>query len=245
MIIEMLYPEVANLHGDNANITYLHQCRPDATVIRTALTDTPAFATGPVDLLYLGPMPESAQLRVLARLRPYADRLAGRIDDGMTCLFTHNAMEVLGDTLATVDGAETPGLGLFPLRTSLHLLARYTGKVMGEAEGTVIVGYKAQFSQVHADDALPGFLVAERGVGRTPYTAVEGVRRANFIGTSLLGPLLITNPDFTCALQRLMDPAATPHLAHEDLVRKAYAARLADFTDPARWSATERVVSAR
>ena len=34
LTIEMLFPEIANLHGDNANIDYLAQCRPDARVVR-------------------------------------------------------------------------------------------------------------------------------------------------------------------------------------------------------------------
>ena len=240
MRIEMLYPEVANLHGDNVNITYLSQCRPDAEIVRTTLTDTPVFVTGDVDLLYLGPMPESVQLKVIARLRPYASRLSELIDAGTCCLFTHNAFEVLGEALQTPDGAAIEGLGIFPLRTTLHLLDRYSGKVTGVAEGNRIVGYKAQFSSVEAADSLPGFLTADRGIGRNRSTAIEGVRRNNFIGTSLLGPLLITNPGFTKALLRLMDPDAEPVLAHEDLVNQAYEARLADFEDPKRWHPWER-----
>ncbi|MEJ1230013.1 MAG: hypothetical protein WDM88_04265 [Galbitalea sp.] len=80
LTIEMLYPEIANLHGDNANITYLAQCRPDARVIRTGLTDSPAFATGPVDLVYLGALTEQgpAQGHRTAEAAPGADRVADR-----------------------------------------------------------------------------------------------------------------------------------------------------------------------
>ena len=44
LTIEVLFPEIANLHGDAANIDYHAQCRPDARVIRTGLGDRPAFA---------------------------------------------------------------------------------------------------------------------------------------------------------------------------------------------------------
>ena len=242
MKIEMLFPEVANLHGDNHNIVYLGQCRPDATIIRTALTDSPTFATAPVDLIYLGPMPESAQPKVVARLLPHRERIAELIESGTVFLFTHNAFETLGETLQTWDGGEIAGLGLFPLRSHFNPFERYAAKVLGQAEGTTIVGYKAQFSFVDADDALPGFLVAERGIGRTRSTRVEGVRRHNFIGTSLIGPLLINNPLFTKALLHLIDPDSEPVLAHEDLALAAYEARLADFRDPKRWHPIERLV---
>lgn len=236
MRIEMLFPEVANLHGDNHNIVYLGQCRPDAEIVRTSLTDTPAFASGPVDLIYLGPMTESGQVRAIKRLRPYAALISDLIDSGTVFLFTHNAMEVLGERIINVSqNYEEPGLGIFPLTSRIDLMKRYTGKVMGRVADRTIVGYKSQFSMVDTPQDLPGFFTAERGIGRTTSTRIEGVRRNNFIGTSLLGPLLIMNPLFTKDLLRLIDPDREPELAHEDLAVHAFQARLAQFEDPARW----------
>jgi CobQ-like glutamine amidotransferase family enzyme len=243
----MLYPEVANLHGDNHNIVYLGQCRPDAEIIRTALTATPAFVDSAVDLIYLGPSPESAQVKALARLAPYRERIRELIEEGTAFLFTHNALEILGETLQTADGSEVAGLGLFPLRTRLEMLNRYSGKVLGRAglggDPVQIVGYKTQFSFVEAAEDLPGFLTAERGIGRNRQTRVEGVRQGNFIGTSLVGPLLINNPEFTKQLLAVLDPDTEPTLAHEDLIMSAYQARLADFTDPKRWHPWEQLES--
>ena len=56
MVIEYLYPEIANLFGDSANFKYLKQSLPEAEFVETALNDTPAFATRHVDLIYMGPM---------------------------------------------------------------------------------------------------------------------------------------------------------------------------------------------
>jgi len=207
------------------------------------LTDVPAFVTGQVDLVYLGPMTEAGQLKVVGHLRPYAARIADLIDAGAVFLFTHNALEVLGERIHNVStNSDEPGLGILPLTTHIDLLARYTGKVMGKTGSTTVVGYKSQFSMVQADEALPGFLHADAGIGRNRSTSTEGVRRNNFIGTSLLGPLLITNPGFTRDLLVLLDPGTEPTLAHEDLAIKAYDARLADFRDPHRWHAWERVL---
>jgi lipid II isoglutaminyl synthase (glutamine-hydrolysing) len=249
LVIEMLFPEIANLHGDNANIDYLAQCRPDAQIVRTGLTDAPAFATRPVDLVYLGPLTEKGQLKAIAHLRPHRDRIEALIEAGTSFLFTHNALEVLGSRIRNDEmGYDEPGLGIFELEATLRMFGRYSGKVMGTVEEVgpehPVVGYKSQFSMVTAPASLPGFLTAERGIGRDTTTAVEGVRRDNFIGTSLLGPLLVDNPHLTRALLARLDPDSEPVLAHERLALAAYNQRLADFRDPMRWHPFERVTAA-
>ena len=244
LVIEMLFPEIANLHGDNANIGYLAQCRPDARIVRTGLTDAPAFVSEKVDLVYLGPMTEQGQLKAIARLLPHREQLEQLIESGTAFLFTHNALEVLGTRIRNNEmGYDEAGLGIFELEATLSMFGRYSGKVMGSVPEVPhpIVGYKSQFSMVTAPDSLPGFFTAERGIGRDRSTAVEGVRRNNFIGTSLIGPILIDNPHLTRALLRQLDPNTEPVLAHEQLALAAYDARLADFRDSRRWHPFERV----
>jgi CobQ-like glutamine amidotransferase family enzyme len=250
LTIEMLFPEIANLHGDNFNVTYLSQCRPDARVIRTSLTDTPAFVSGPVDLIYLGPLTEHGQLKAIERLAPHRDRIEALIESGTTFLFTHNAVEVLGTRIRNDEmNYDVPGVGVFELESTLAMFGRYNGKVMGTVPEVgpehPIVGYKSQFSMVKASDSLPGFLTADRGIGRNTTTAIEGVRRGNFIGTSLIGPLLVVNPHFTRNLLAQLDPDSEPKLAHEEFALAAYDARLADFTDGRRWHSSERVQKTR
>jgi lipid II isoglutaminyl synthase (glutamine-hydrolysing) len=246
LTIEMLFPEIANLHGDNANITYLAQCRPDARIIRTSLTDTPAFSVEPVDLVYLGALTEQGQLKAIERLRPYRARIESLIDADTTFLFTHNALEVLGARIRNDEMAyDVAGLGIFEIESTLRMFGRYNGKVMGVVPAVgvehPVVGYKSQFSMVTGGESLPGFLTADRGIGRNTGTAVEGVRRNNFIGTSLIGPLLIVNPHFTRSLLTQLDPATEPTLAHESFALASYDARLADFRDERRWHPFERV----
>jgi hypothetical protein len=250
LTIEMLFPEIANLHGDNFNITYLAQCRPDARIVRTGLTDTPAFVSDDVDLVYLGPLTEHGQLKAIERLAPHKPRIEALIEAGTTFLFTHNALEVLGNRIRNDEmGYDVPGVGVFEIESSLSMFGRYNGKVMGtiDAVGAThpVLGYKSQFSMVTGGESVPGFLTADRGIGRNATTAVEGVRRNNFLGTSLIGPLLVVNPHFTRALLTQLDPDSEPKLAHEDFALAAYGARLADFRDDRRWHPFERVRSAR
>jgi lipid II isoglutaminyl synthase (glutamine-hydrolysing) len=250
LTFEMLFPEIANLHGDNFNITYLAQCRPDARVVRTSLTDTPAFVAGGVDLVYLGPLTEQGQLKAIERLRPHRERIEELIDAGTTFLFTHNALEVLGTRIRNDEmGYDVAGVGVFELEATLSMFGRYNGKVMGTlaqlgAERPVL-GYKSQFSMVTAPKALPGFVTADRGIGRNTTTAIEGVRRNNFIGTSLIGPLLVANPHFTKSLLTQLDPHSEPAIAHEAFAMAAYEARLSDFRDSRRWHPYESVQRAR
>ena len=246
LTIEMLFPEIANLHGDNANIDYLALCRPDARVLRTGLTDTPAFSSERVDLVYLGPLTEQGQLKAIERLRPHTGRIEALIEAGTTFLVTHNALEIFGTRIRNAEmHYDVSGLGIFDLESEVRMFGRYNGKVMGTVADLghehPIVGYKSQFSMVTAADTVPGFLTADRGIGRNSATAVEGVRRNRFIGTSLLGPLLITNPHFTRKLLAQLDPDSEPVLAHEQLAVTAYEARLKDFRDRKRWHSFERV----
>ncbi len=246
LTVEMLFPEIANLHGDNANIDYLAQCRPDARVIRTGLTDTPAFVTGPVDLVYLGPLTETGQPEGDRAAPPASGPLAGLIEAGTSMLFTHNALEVLGARIRNDDmGYDVPGLGVFELESTLKMFGRYNGKVMGTAPevgaGHPVVGYKSQFSMVVG--AGIATRVPHRGQGDRARRGDGGRGRAprNFLGTSLLGPILVNNPYLTKALLEQLDPDTEPALAHEDLALAAYEARLADFRDPRRWHPFERV----
>ena len=248
LTIELLFPEIANLHGDNANISYLAQCRPDARILRTPLTETPAFVGESVDLVYLGAMTELGQLKAIERLRPHRDRIAALIESGAAFLFTHNALEVLGARIRNDEmNYDEPAVGVFELEATLRMFGRYNGKVMGTVPEVgsehPIVGYKSQFSMVDAPASLPGFLTADRGIGRNLATATEGVRQGNFLGTSLLGPILVANPHFTRSLLATLDPDSEPKLAHEELAVAAYDARLRDFRDDRRWHPYERVAT--
>jgi CobQ-like glutamine amidotransferase family enzyme len=140
---------------------------------------------------------------------------------------------------------EVPGLGIFDFSTTVNMFGRFTGKVMGtiDAIPQPIVGYKSQFSTLSSAPNVPGFLAADRGIGRNRTTAIEGVRVNNFIGTSLIGPVLVMNPHFTESLLRSIDPTRQPTLAQRELAIAAYDARVRDFNDSARWSRTELVVT--
>ena len=99
MKIEVLFPEVCNLYGDLQNMNYLKKCLPEAEFINTSLGEKPAFVTEKIDFIYLGPMTEKTQEKVIQKLLPYKSRIEDLIESNVVFLFTGNAMEVLGKNI--------------------------------------------------------------------------------------------------------------------------------------------------
>jgi len=230
MQIEMLYPEVANLYGDSYNVEYLRQSEPSCQVIRTALPEKPAFVDGEPDIIYMGPMSERAQERVIAALRPYKARLEELIEKGVIFLMTGNAMECLGQYIENEDGSRIEGLGILPSHAKRKMFGRYNSLYLGEFQGMKLVAYKNQFSHSYGDNSGEYFAKTLRGAGLNPETELEGFRRNNFFGTYLLGPILVHNPQFAAYILELLSIKKQPVFYEEAMA--AYTRRLAEFENP-------------
>jgi CobQ-like glutamine amidotransferase family enzyme len=232
MKFEVLYPEVAYLYGDLANIDYLHRAVPEAELIRTSLKTPPAFLGGDVDLIYLCSMTERAQELVIAALLPYKDKINELIDRGTVFLATGNALEIFIRQIENEDGTKLAALGLFELTAKRRMLDRYNALYLGKFGDTKIVGLKSQFAHCYGEngDALFETL---RGAGRSPGDVKEGLRRNNFMATYVLGPLLIMNPLFTKHILGLLG-LADRALPFEDAAMDSYKLRLEEYSDPKR-----------
>lgn len=230
MTIEILFPERCNLFGDTGNVRFLKQCLPNAKFIETPLTQIPAFISEQVNLVYMGPMSESAQLKVIAALQPYHQQLLTLIEQDIPMLFIGNAAEILCETIETPTGS-VKGLGILPYTAKQEMIQRYNGLTMGEFEGMTLLGFRSQFTFGYGDNNTCGFLKVTKGAGLNPEAAYEGFRIHNLIATYLLGPLLIVNPSFTHWLLRQMK-ADIPALPFEAELQKAYEIRLQEFKNP-------------
>lgn len=232
MKLEYLYPELGNLYGDSANMRYLRQCLPEAEYVETHLCETPAFVSDPqVAFLYSGPMTERGQGIALEALRPYASALSERLHSGLHGLFTGNSMELLGKKI-TAEDASLEGLGIVEIQSHRTLAKRYNGFFLGNADGVEITAFNSRFSHSIPGAGLNGFAKVTRGIGLDPDCAYEGYRIGNFIGTYLLGPLLVLNPLFTQRLLASLGTKAQPAFFTEAL--QAYEARLTEFRDSRR-----------
>lgn len=230
MKIEFLFPELCNLYGDATNIRYLKQTLPDAEVLRTPLAETPAFLQGDVDLVYMGAMTERSQELVIQRLLPYAQVMESQIQSGRVFLMTGNAMEVFCAAIENEDGSRINGLGLFPLTARRQMFRRYNSLYLGKFQDIDIVGFKNQFSHLYGENRDGHLFDTQRGCSLNPQTMAEGLRRKNFLGTYLLGPMLVLNPKFTQYLLSLLGSDAVP--AFYEAAMDAYNQRLGEFLDP-------------
>ena len=104
MKIEILYPEIANLYGDLANIKYIMASTPDCKVIGTDLNTKPAFLTeSDIDLVYMGTMTENSQLVAMEHLAPFKDEIRASIEKGQRFLMTGNAFEIFCKDITDLD----------------------------------------------------------------------------------------------------------------------------------------------
>lgn len=228
MKIEVLFPELCNLFGDVSNIKYLQKCLPDAEFINTSIEDVPYFVDNNVNLIYLGPMTEKMQEKVIKKLLAYKERIQELINKDVVFLFTGNAMQVLESYIENEDGSRIQGLGIINLYSKRDMFNRYNCLSIGEFEDIEIVGFKSQFTMEYGDNKENYFMKVTKGIGINKESNFEGIHIRNFFGTSLLGPILILNPLFTKKILNLMG-VNEPKLAFEEECMKAYELRLEEF----------------
>lgn len=230
MKIEILFPEFCNLFGDTYNMVYLEKTLPDAEFIRTPIGGAVRFTEEPVDLVYMGPMTERMQERVIEKLRPLKAKIQAAIDRGTVFLFTGNALEVFGDYIENEDGSRIECLGLYRLFAKRDMMHRHNSDFEGTFEGETVMGFKTQFTMAYTPDESLGLFKKVKGVGLNRKAAWEGIRLHNFFGTYLVGPILVMNPPFTKYLLRLLGAGDVP-LAFEKENMEAYAQRKKDFAE--------------
>lgn len=230
MRIEILFPEACNLFGDMSNMRYLKKCLPEAEFLETPLDQEPLFLSEPAELVYLGPMTERTQERVIQKLLPFRERLQTLIEGGTVFFFTGNALEILGSRIETDTGKQIEALNLFPFYAKRDMMHRHNSTFLGSFQGKELMGFKSQFTFAYPEGELPGLFPVKKGVGLNPKCPFEGIHYRNFFGTYLLGPLLLLNPDFTRYLLFCMGAEAAS-LAFPEELEAAYEARLKDFRE--------------
>ncbi|WP_234346287.1 MurT ligase domain-containing protein [Collinsella provencensis] len=236
-VIEVLYPEYGNQAGDNGNVMYLRACLPNATFVETSHGSVPYFAEHTPDLIIMCNMTERQQEAVIEQLRPYRDRLAQLIDEGVYMLFTGNAAEVLGKGIRDAKTGAVEGLDLLDITTERTMRRRYLTVNVGAfapepgSDPMEVVGFKIQFTQVFAGGIDGAFMENSVGWGLNEKVSSEGVRKNNLLATWMIGPVLPLNPDFT----RWLLKNATGHevpLAFEQEARAAYNKRVQELKTP-------------
>lgn len=227
MKIEILFPEFCNLYGDMFNMKYLKKCLPNAEFIETALEEEPAFVKENVNLIYLGPMTEKTQEKVISKLLPYKEKILELIENNVVFLFTGNAIEVLGKYIENEDGTRIDGVGIFDVYAKRDMFHRHNSFLIGKYEDIEVIGFKSQFTMLYGDNSNMAFLEVEKGIGINKESKLEGIKKNNFIGTYLIGPLLILNPLFTKKILEML--GVENEVALKEDTMAAYEARLKEL----------------
>lgn len=225
MRVEILYPELCNLFGDTGNVKYLKLCLPDAEFIYTSLCDTPAFVSGDADMVYMGACTESGQEKIIKQLTPYKAKIEEQIDKNTIFLFTGNSMEVLFKYIETDEGEKISGLGIFDFYAKRQMMKRINCVSLCRFQEMDIVGFKTQFTMTYGDNSDCFFASVEHGIGINNDSKLEGIRKNNFFGTNLVGPLLVMNPYFTEYIMTLLG-VEKPQVAYRKEALTAYNKRL-------------------
>lgn len=230
MKIEMLFPEVCNLYGDTSNIKYLKKCIPEAEIIKTDINSEPVFVKQDVNMIYMGPMPEDIQELAIKKLKPYTERIKELIQKDVVFLVTGNALEIFGKYIENEDGTKIDGLSIFNTFAKRDMMNRHNSIFVGTFEDIEIVGFKSQFTMSYGNHQGNYFAKAEKGIGLNKETSLEGIKDHNFIGTYVIGPILILNPLFTKKLLKMLG-CQDANIAFEEETMAAFKQRLEEFKE--------------
>jgi hypothetical protein len=221
-----LYPEQMNIYADRGNIIFLRRrCEWRGIGFSYAAAGPgDSFDPGAHDLLYVGGGQDRDQ-RAVARdmASTKRDALAAAVEDGAALLAVCGGYQLLGHSYQLGE-ERLPGLGLADLETVRESGPRLIGNVAIEVEldadgPRTLAGFENHGGRTYlGPDARPLGRVLS-GFGNNGKDGLEGVVRANMIGTYLHGPLLPKNAwlaDRLIALALARRYGSAPELAPLD-----------------------------
>lgn len=216
------YYDIMDLYGDYANISALERIFRysgiDCAVDKLSFSDSPVLDD--YDFIYIGSGTERNRNVVMEDLEKYTDDLKAFINSGKTVLMTGNSFEMLGKTITDADSKVHEGLGIFDFTVAEQNKTRTTGDAVFTADflDKPLVGFINKCSEIEGISET--LFSVKMGLGNKNDGSTEGIRKNNFFGTHLTGPVLIKNPHFLVYLAKLISggkmPIETSQLAYEN-----------------------------
>ena len=195
-----LYPEYLNIYADRGNIAVLerrarlrgHELDVSAVSVGAALEP------GAHDLLYIGGGQDREQSLIAPDLAAKGDAIASAVAGGAAALAVCGGYQLLGRGYRGLEGADLPGVGLFPHETVAGT-TRMIGDVLLECElvpgeRRTIAGFENHAGRTRLDAGAEPLGRVVAGFGNDGESGFEGCRVGRAIGTYLHGPLLPRNP---------------------------------------------------
>jgi len=194
-----LYPEQMNIYADRGNILFLRRRCEWRRIGFAHAGAGPGehFDPGAHDLLYIGGGQDRDQRMVAADMvESKREAIAAAVSDGAALLAVCGGYQLLGHSYE-LGTEKLPGLGLADLETVREEGPRLIGNVAIEVDfgagPRVLAGFENHGGRTHLGPGAEPLGRVLKGHGNNGRDGLEGVRRANMIGTYLHGPLLPKN----------------------------------------------------
>ncbi len=221
MVIEILYPDICNLYGDRGNILFLKENLSNSTIVETRVNEVPYFVNHNVDMLYMGSASEVKQSMIIDRLKPYKDRIIELINQDKMFLLTGNSLEIFAKNIYENGIVINTGLAILDVEVERNYQKRVNSIFKGKYQDLTILGFQSQFDSYKSN--MEPLFEMEYGINSFSKKHFEGVKYKNLIATTLLGPLLILNPEFSLKILNMTE------LKYQSQLFSAYNKRLEDF----------------
>jgi CobQ-like glutamine amidotransferase family enzyme len=200
IVVGHLYPEYLNIYADRGNIAVLARragWRGHEVDVRPVSVGEPVDP-GEHDLLYIGGGQDREQALVAQDLLAKAAGVRESVAQGVAVLAVCGGYQLLGRTYRDVQGADLPGIGLFPFDTVAGD-TRMIGDVLLECElepgvRRTLAGFENHAGRTRLDSGAQPLGRVVAGFGNDGESGWEGCRVGRAVGTYLHGPLLPRNP---------------------------------------------------
>jgi lipid II isoglutaminyl synthase (glutamine-hydrolysing) len=197
-----LYPDYLNIYADRGNIAVLARraaWRGHGLEVR-AVSVGDRVRPGEFDLLYVGGGQDREQGLIAPDLAAKGDEIRAAVQAGTALLAVCGGYQLLGRSYRDLQGADLPGIGLFPLET-IAGERRMIGDVLLECElepglRRTLAGFENHAGRTVLDPGAQALGRVVAGFGNDGESGFEGCRVGRAVGTYLHGPLLPRNPWF-------------------------------------------------
>lgn len=194
--IAHLYYDLMNLYGDNGNIKALkYQLENQEMKVKTYfLTLGDEINFDEYDLFYIGPGTNDNQKLILKDLLKYQKEIKIAVENNKFFLVTGNALDLFGKYILTENNKKVRTLKIFDYYSKEESF-RLVDEVIAKCNlvDNYILGFQNQNSTMH--EIQNPLLSIIKGIGAYPKSTNEGIIYNNFIGTYLIGPILVRNPE--------------------------------------------------